>query len=184
MISVVKLGGSLLSTQVLRQCLRKITQLEGRNVVVPGGGVFADQVRAAQRDWAFDDAAAHAMAILAMQQMALLIKSLRAELPIGCSAQIVTGSEQGAIWSPELRELDQAGIPASWSVTSDSLAAWLAKRIKADRLILVKSCAVPNHASIQDLQSLGIVDAAFDQFVDASAFTTTIINKDQFLTLA
>jgi aspartokinase-like uncharacterized kinase len=36
-----------------------------------------------------------------------------------------------------------ADLPASWDVTSDTLAAWLAGEIGADRLVLVKSARLP-----------------------------------------
>ena len=43
---------------------------------VAGGGVFADAVRSAQQRFTFSDAAAHAMALLAMEQYAALLADL------------------------------------------------------------------------------------------------------------
>ena len=78
---VLKLGGSLLSSPALMQCLQLASQKgQGQLVIVPGGGVFADQVRLTQKKWQYDDKAAHYMAILAMQQMALLFQGLCADL--------------------------------------------------------------------------------------------------------
>ncbi|OZA05848.1 MAG: uridylate kinase, partial [Methylophilaceae bacterium 17-44-8] len=43
---VIKLGGSLLGTDELQQWLSCIAEYgDGRVVIVPGGGVFADTVR-------------------------------------------------------------------------------------------------------------------------------------------
>ncbi|MCK5871864.1 MAG: uridylate kinase, partial [Methylococcales bacterium] len=46
-------------------------------VIVAGGGLFADHVRQTQKKWCFNETIAHEMAILAMQQMALLFKGLQ-----------------------------------------------------------------------------------------------------------
>src|SRR5882757_2855389 len=70
---VLKLGGSLASSGGLTACLAALGTLRGEIVVVPGGGFFADAVRAAQPRFGFSDRAAHHMAILAMEQYALLL---------------------------------------------------------------------------------------------------------------
>ena len=183
MITVIKLGGSLLSTSTLPMCLDVIRRFSGQVLIVPGGGVFADQVRAAQVQWGFDERTAHQMAILAMQQMALLLKSLQPEFELFHEAGAVNGLSHPAIWSPNQFELDQAGIAASWDVTSDSLAAWLANRVSAEALFLVKSCLIPAEASFRELQQQGILDAGFLQFTSNLSVNITVINKDYFLSL-
>jgi 5-(aminomethyl)-3-furanmethanol phosphate kinase len=55
-------------------------------------------------------------------------------------------------------------IAASWAVTSDSLAAWLARRLGARRLVLVKSAAAPSAAAPAELAARGLVDAAFPDY--------------------
>ncbi len=83
---VIKLGGSLAESVALVSCLNTIEQAyTGGVVIVPGGGAFADQVRMAQQHWRFDDGTAHAMALLAMQQMALLFKGLKPDFSIAGS---------------------------------------------------------------------------------------------------
>lgn len=56
---VLKLGGSLLSSaepSYLRQWLSLASeQGKGKLVIVPGGGVFADQVRLMQKQWHYND---------------------------------------------------------------------------------------------------------------------------------
>ena len=53
---------------------------------------------------------------------------------------------QTALWLPfELRE--QADAQTNWDVTSDSLALDLARRLNAERLVVVKACTSnPGHA--------------------------------------
>lgn len=181
MITVVKLGGSLLSARVLPACLAKLADYPGRVFIVPGGGVFADQVRAAQRQWEFDDTAAHRMAILAMQQMAWLFHSLRPDFVVFEKVADAGDCAKEAIWSPCLQELEQAGIAASWDITSDSLAAWLAGQVAANELVLVKSCPIEPETPLARLQQQGIIDAGFVKFVNHAGFKTTVINKDRFL---
>jgi 5-(aminomethyl)-3-furanmethanol phosphate kinase len=80
-IWVVKLGGSLFAGQYLRPWLDVLaTHGRGCLVIVPGGGPFADEVRAAQKRWCFDDAMAHRMAMLGMAQYGLMLAALQSEL--------------------------------------------------------------------------------------------------------
>jgi 5-(aminomethyl)-3-furanmethanol phosphate kinase len=60
-------------------------------------------------------------------------------------------------------------IPASWDVTADSLAAWLAGKLGAARLLLVKQIR-PGGPRVRaaDLVAQGLVDARFPDFLRAS----------------
>lgn len=184
MITVIKLGGSLLSAGVLPACLDKIAHYSGQVLIVPGGGVFADQVRRAQKDWGFDDLAAHRMAVLAMQQMALLFNSLKPDFGLFDRSSAYCQKTKTAIWSPDIQELDNAGIAASWDISSDSLAAWLAGQVAANELLLVKSCPLVKDATLLDLQRQGVLDAGFLQFAKSACFKITLMHKDQFLSRA
>ncbi|MGZ5599616.1 MAG: amino acid kinase family protein [Methylobacter sp.] len=185
-IIIIKLGGSLSRSDTLVNCLNTVEQnYRGRAVViVPGGGAFADQVRLAQQHWQFDDVTAHRMAILAMKQMALMFKGLKPDFAIAetvTSAQERLSHRQPVIWSPDIAELDQAGIEAGWDITSDSLAAWLAKTISATELILVKSAAIDNSLSLQQLAEQQIVDQAFCGFAEQAQFKLRIINAQSWV---
>lgn len=154
----------------------------GGVVIVPGGGAFADQVRSAQRHWRFDETTAHRMAIVAMQQMALLFRGLNAGLHIaGSTAEInaTLAQNQTALWSPDYHALDRAGIAATWDITSDSLAAWLAGELGASGLILVKSAALPEDADLSRLGDAGIVDAAFGAFAARLNCPVKLFHRDQ-----
>ncbi|AMK78621.1 MULTISPECIES: uridylate kinase [Methylomonas] len=184
MTCVIKLGGSLLETAALPACLAAIANCAGPVVIVPGGGPFAEQVRIAQNQWHFDDVAAHRMAILAMQQMALLMHGMMPEFAIVADAASLGAASQVKpvlIWSPQVEQLDEANIAAGWDITSDSLAAWLAGFVAADELIIVKSAHVPEQVSLQDLQRQGVLDAAFQRFAAQAHYKITVINKDRFL---
>ena len=182
---VVKLGGSLLQSDALIKSLNSVVQnyADRAVVIVPGGGAFADQVRLAQHRWQFDDNTAHRMAILAMQQMALLIKGLKDDFSIACSVtdiQKQLRQKKIVVWSPDIVELDNAAINASWDITSDSLAAWLAKSLPATELILVKSAMIDASRSLEQLAKLDIVDKGFCDFVRQVTFKIQVINQQDF----
>jgi aspartokinase-like uncharacterized kinase len=186
MQTVVKLGGSLAKNAQLKKCLIAVEHcFQTKVVIVPGGGEFADTVRKAQQQWGFDDHTAHQMAILAMQQMALLIKSLQPEWSIVKKIEQLTDrTEKVLIWWPQLHELDHAGIPASWQVTSDSLAAWLASSINADELLLLKSTPIQPDDNLAALQRKGIVDALFQNFLTPACQLNIVYYQDFLARLA
>ncbi len=182
---IIKLGGSLSRSDTLVNCLNAVEKnYQGRAaVIVPGGGAFADQVRLAQQHWQFDDATAHRMALLAMQQMALMFKGLKPGFAVADTVAAVQqrlNRQQTVIWSPDIIELDNAGIEASWDITSDSLAAWLADTLSARELILVKSAVIDAGLSLHQLADRHIVDKAFCGFVAQAAFKTRIVNAQSW----
>ena len=137
-------------------------------LIVPGGGPFADCVRKIQGQVGFSDSAAHKMALNAMVQFGIMVIDMEPRLQgVSTLAEISKVLAQGrpAVWLP-VAVTNHPEIPQSWSVTSDSLAAWLAAQVDAKRLILVKSTALPGVPTpVELLVADGIVDAAFPKFV-------------------
>lgn len=171
---VVKVGGSLGKSPELRKIAVSLGACGGEVAVVPGGGSFADGVRYQQPRMGFDDRAAHRMALLAMAQFGHALASLAPSLIPAAGTESVRRvlREAGVpIWLP----LDLLGgspdIPESWDMTSDSLAAWLAHRLGASRLILLKSAAAPATA-LPDLVACGIVDPLLPKFLAGASFET------------
>ncbi|HEX3498792.1 MAG TPA: hypothetical protein VHT04_05660 [Stellaceae bacterium] len=166
-MNVLKLGGSLANSGSLAACLTALAAVRGDVVVVPGGGVFADAVREAQPHFGFSDRAAHHMAILAMEQYAVMLVDrlprLRPCVGIEEMRRAATAGHP-AIWLPATLALSDPTIRQSWDVTADSLAAWLARRLDAERLVLVKSVAAPRPLDIAALAAHGLVDKAFPAF--------------------
>jgi len=113
-----------------------------------------------------------------MQQMALMFKGLKPDFAIADTVLAIQDQldrKKTVIWSPDIIELDNAGIEASWDITSDSLAAWLAKTVLATELILIKSAAIDADLSLHQLAEQNIVDKAFCDFVAQAAFKVHII---------
>jgi aspartokinase-like uncharacterized kinase len=158
---VIKLGGSLIGSSALGDWLAAVTCLPGRAILVPGGGPFADAVRTAQAKLGFGDAAAHAMAILAMEQYAHALLDLAPALAPCATRAELTAARHG-VWLPARLALAASDIPPSWDVTSDTLAAWLACEIEASGLALVKRAGAPTAGSTPlDWAAEGLVDPAF-----------------------
>ncbi len=178
---VVKLGGSLDRDPLLRSWLQLLAGRGGGTVViVPGGGAFADEVRAHQEHWGFDDLVAHNMAILAMMQSALLLASLAAGLvPATTPADIARRLQAGevVVWSPGSWLCDEPGDMTHWGATSDSLAAWLAQQLGASHLVVVKSCEIQPDLSLAAQAARGVVDAGFCRLAAAAACPVRLLNK-------
>lgn len=188
---VVKIGGSLLGSPELPHWLDVITRLgDGNVVIVPGGGLFADAVREAQQASNVSDAVAHELALLAMDQFGLLLAGMnpalvtaRSELEIAeCGWQ-----HRGIIWLPSTMALADSSIPQNWQVTSDSLSAWLAAKLGAKQLLLVKSRALAAYvdpvaidAATIDVQALihdDLLDPQFVAFAAAGNVQTWLLHK-------
>lgn len=180
---VVKVGGSLLSSSALRAWLEALACYGGGNVVVvPGGGVFAAQVRSSQQQWEYDDVSAHHMALLAMEQFGVMMTGLRPELVAARSLADIAATLDGArvpVWLPRDMVLANPGLPACWDLTSDSLAVWLAKHLGACRLLLVKSRAVDGpRVSCEAVRRMGVVDRLFDDFLQWAGIETWVCGPD------
>jgi dihydroneopterin aldolase len=184
--TVVKLGGSHAFSKHLAGWVAAIAGCAGDVVVVPGGGPFADAVREAQPRLGFNDDAAHHMALLAMEQYGCALASLNGRfVPADSLATIRHALETAKVpvWMPVRMALSATDIPASWDVTSDSLAAWLAGRLDARQLLLVKHVSLgAATVSSPELTARGIVDQAFTEFLKAANVPAAVLGPaDQAL---
>ena len=179
---IVKLGGSLSRDERLPRWLQMLAELGGgRVVVVPGGAAFADAVRAAQGRWRFDDLTAHNMAVLAMAQTAHMLHALEPRLVLVSDEEAIRRAQhagQAVLWMPLSLLRDAPDTITSWEVTSDSLALWLARRLNAERLVVVKACEVKRPHTLQELTEMGLVDRRFGQWADDAAFPIEVVECD------
>jgi aspartokinase-like uncharacterized kinase len=139
-LTVVKVGGGLgrgAGDEALRALCRALGELGERHrlLVVPGGAWFADAVREADSRFALPATTSHHMAVLGMEQFGWLLSEL---IPgaARCADPARVPAGRTAVLLPAALALDS--LPASWQVTSDSIAAWVAVRAGAARLVLVK----------------------------------------------
>jgi len=139
--AVLKVGGSLCerphSLGRLMAVLAELARIRAL-VVVPGGGRFAEEVRRADRLLGLGASPAHWMAILAMDQTAHLLAAVAAgAVVVERPREVRAGRLNILAPSRWLREANP--LPHSWTVTSDSIAAWVAGALGARRLVLLKS---------------------------------------------
>jgi aspartokinase-like uncharacterized kinase len=139
---VVKVGGSLArQPQKLRILCSKLNALSGKYglVVVPGGGDFSDTVRQLDRRFNLSNQASHRMAILGMNQYGCLLLDL---MPTAVATSRLNETRNAlaegklAVFLPAMIMLKEDPLENSWSVTSDSIALYIAHRLHAKQLLL------------------------------------------------
>jgi 5-(aminomethyl)-3-furanmethanol phosphate kinase len=193
MLTVVKVGGGV--GDALEAACTALGALgeHHRLLVVPGGAGFADAVRDADRRYALSAEASHRMAILGMEQFGWLLSEL---IPGAerCTDLGRVGGGGTTVLLPAALALD--ALPASWQVTSDSIAAWVAGRLDAGRLVLVKGvdglyaeCPARGEPiaslSVAELAALqpGGVDAYLPVALEGARFETWVIGAERLVEL-
>jgi aspartokinase-like uncharacterized kinase len=189
MMWVVKLGGSLLGSPELARWLDTLVQIsDGKVLIVPGGGMFADAVRQAQDTSLINDAVAHHLALLAMDQFGLLLAGMNPGLVTASSELEIAErgwQHRGIVWLPSRMVLADENIPKNWHVTSDSLSAWVANKIGSEHLVLVKSKDLTAYTkaspiAMQTLIDDELIDNAFTEFGAKSNAQIWMLNKADY----
>jgi aspartokinase-like uncharacterized kinase len=191
---VVKIGGGVLAhVEQFDAALAAVGAAgrERRLLLMPGGGPFAETVRAIDRRIHLTDDAAHWMALLAMDQYAhLLLSRLAGSVLVTKRQEIADALDAPVRQIPILapyRWLHEADpLPHAWTVTSDSISAWVAGRVDARRLVLIK----PPGARVQlphEMKATGFGEtaqkAAASDLVDAY-FPTALPPQVRFFMVA
>jgi aspartokinase-like uncharacterized kinase len=165
---VVKVGGSLFDYGDLPRALDNFlnTQAPARNILLAGGGDWAEALRAADRRFGLGEATAHWLCIDTMSVTARLLAALAPSYRLGSHIEEAASGSESLVFDPgphwrdeEPRQLGEP-LPQSWRVTSDSIAARLAEIVGAGELVLLKSSEAPA-GSLEDLANAGYVDGYF-----------------------
>ena len=186
---VIKLGGSLLGSAALPHWLSLLAKHgNGKVVIVPGGSVFADAVRQAQNQTGVSDGLAHELALLGMDQFGLLLAGMQPGLVTATNELEI--AERGwqhetVVWLPSQMVLADDTVEQSWRVTSDSLSAWLANKLAADQLLLIKSVDLSSYQQSQAalakaLLDDGVVDACFLDGIAGQRYQTRLLNRNDY----
>lgn len=137
--AVIKIGGSLATTSslgILCKFLEKLSE-KHRYVIVPGGSEFADIIRKIDKKFHLSNELAHRMAILAMDQYGLFLSHLMNSFLVSDIKMPKPHTKKPVIFLPSNYMSIENPLPNSWDVTSDSIAAHIAKKFNT-KLILVK----------------------------------------------
>lgn len=166
---VVKFGGSLAPhipeiLQVLRASPRTL-------LIVPGGGQFADTIRQV----AVNNDASHWMAIAAMEQYGWMLASNG--LPTTDQLAI---PQTTSVLLPYSVMRQSNPLPHSWDVTSDTIAAWVAKMLGTDLLVLKSVDGIMVQGILKDYLTVPVesdsVDPCFTPFVIKNKISTQVLN--------
>ncbi|MBS7288143.1 MAG: amino acid kinase [Candidatus Freyarchaeota archaeon] len=180
--AVVKVGGSLArSKSTLKRLCSKLSDLGRRYLLllVPGGGSFADEVRRAYSRFNLSDDTAHWMALMAMNQFGLMLAELA-----GVEATETISGDRTVVFLPFKLIFESDPFPHSWDVTSDSVAAYVAWRAGASRVILLKdvdgvfSADPKRHSNARLLKNVKASDlAALDVSTSVDPFLPKLVGK-------
>ncbi len=186
---IVKIGGSLLGSPELLRWLEVLVKFsKGHVIIVPGGGLFADAVREAQNLTNASDAIAHQLALLAMDQFGLLLAGMNDGLVTASSELEIAErgwQHRAMVWLPSQMILADQSIPQNWQVTSDSLSAWLANKLAAEQLILVKSKSLisyqkENVCHPQLLADDDLIDSQLMHYIAGKKYQTWLLHKADY----
>ncbi|MDO9204490.1 uridylate kinase [Methylotenera sp.] len=190
---IVKIGGSLLGSPELVKWLEILVKFsDGKIIIVPGGGLFANSVREAQKVSNVSDAVAHQLALLAMDQYGIMLAGMNSALVTASSELEIAErgwQHRGIVWLPSKMALADSSIPNNWHVTSDSLSAWLANKLGAEQLILVKSKPLITYqteapSKLQNLVDDELIDRQFINFIQSetsqNSYQAWVLNKADY----
>jgi len=155
-------------------------------LIVPGGGIFAEAVREADRTFELGADASHWMAVLGMEQYAccLLDKSRAA------ATYSIKNPDPGvSILFPYGFLKAEDPLPHSWDVTSDTIAAWIAQQTGA-RFVkitdvdgvflkgkLVREISAPELAAVgTSCTGTSCTDGALPEFLLKNRMDCVIVN--------
>ena len=173
-ITVVKVGGSLFDWPELPARLEAFLQQDEterqRVVLVAGGGPFADAVRTIGAVHGLGERECHRLALRAMDVSAVLLASLLSRSIVVEDFALAADAWQSGrrpILAPRryMEDVDEHrddALPSSWETTSDSIAARVADRLGASRLVVLKS-SVAAAVDRMEAARLGLVDPIFPE---------------------
>jgi aspartokinase-like uncharacterized kinase len=131
MDAVIKIGGSIAeSPETLKSLCKELLPIAKKYSVV----------RDYDKKFSLPPEIAHRLAIIAMDQFGILLAQLIPDSYLCNSledAQCFSTITKVPIFLPSKLVLRAASLEASWDVTSDSIAAFIANKINAKKLILV-----------------------------------------------
>jgi aspartokinase-like uncharacterized kinase len=174
---VIKLDGDLLHDPAAPDGLRYWLSMlatfgGGRVTVVVGAGAFAEPVRLAQQQWALNDLTAHNMMVLAMAQGAEMLHALEPRLRLARQEGEIRRALHGgacAVWQPYGALRDAPDLLTSAGFDTDYLTLWLAHRLNAERVVVVRAGTAPHEHLLDD------DDPRLDQWRRKAAFTMDVV---------
>lgn len=150
--AVIKLGGSLLTLPNLKSQLQEVVNSLSpqKALIVAGGGVAADEIRRLDERFGLTPKQAHWAAVAAMTFNSQILSRICGSMPIVAGridAQTAWNQYDAVLLDvsrflrdEQFSQLHSRSLPESWSVTSDSIAAFVALHWPASQIVFCKSC--------------------------------------------
>jgi len=144
--AVFKIGGKILeNSNNIKSTISQLTHLYNEKIlqkiiVIPGGGSFANFVRSLDEVLQIGDDLAHWIAIYSINYNGIILKRKYPNLETIEKLKTFQDAKQMfCIFLPYrfLREDDT--LPHNWNVTSDSIALYVANKLKLSQCFLIKS---------------------------------------------
>lgn len=175
-LRIMKLGGSLLNRPEWPASLTRWLEAQPmmRNILLVGGGLAADAVRAFDKAHLLDPLVSHRAAV---EALGLSLHMAAAVLP---HAHIITSLDAPeGNFSPhslklfdvrlfmqrEENRMEADRLPHDWSATSDSIAARIAQVYGVNHLVLLKSALPADCNDWETAARSGLVDSHFPRAI-------------------
>ncbi len=191
-LRVIKLGGSLLTLPTLSSQFQQWCRANPhpRSLIIVGGGGLVDAVRQIDRANPLREDFAHWVCIDLMQHSARLAHEILAGVGLIETANelqrfLAERHSPTALLNVSIVQIGlcferchpNMGLPESWDVTSDALAAAFAIMHGAQELVMMKSCdASGEGGQLESLVRAGVVDPHFAELAKS-------INHTHFVNL-
>ena len=176
-VRVIKLGGSLLTMQNLKQKFQKWCRENPHplTLIIVGGGPVVDAVRQVHQANPLSERFAHWVCIDLLRHTARIAHEILGNVDlyetkddlqqpfsgskVNSPTPIIAIVQVGTCFA---RMYPNMGLPESWDVTSDSLAAAFSQMYAAEELVVMKSSDAPgDNLDLELLADAGFVDPYF-----------------------
>jgi aspartokinase-like uncharacterized kinase len=143
LVNLIKIGGSLAKTpKILIELCKEIEifEKEHKLVLVPGGSKFAEVAREMESKFKLSNETSHKIAILGMDQFGLILKNLIQNSKIFYQLneyEKVLNLRKIPIFLPSKFFFANDPLENTWKVTSDSIALYLAKLLRINRVMII-----------------------------------------------
>ena len=115
-----------------------------------------------------------------MAQTAYQLHALNPALQLAASKTDiprVLRNGRAALWLPLELQRDAPDALSHWGATSDTIALELARTLNAERLVMVKSCAIDPRLTLAQLSEAGVIDQNFAALSEGVDFPIAVIHK-------
>ena len=144
--AVFKIGGKILeNSNNIKSTISQLTQLFEEKIlqkiiVIPGGGSFANFVRSLDEALQIGDDLVHWIAIYSMNYNGIILNRKYPDLEVIEGLNTIQDAKQiFGIFLPYSFLREENTLPHNWDVTSDSIALYVANKLKISQCFLIKN---------------------------------------------